>query len=160
MSPWRKYRIGIHSEPIRTIPISVSEPMRIIANQCEKRFASRLMKNGQKSIRLNSTNSETSIRMNSNQSETKISTQINPISDLSKPDFQSESIRNNSRLEWFGLKIWFRIDLIHSTCFFGLNRIRSDRFFTIFHQTRYKTFSGLVWNDSHWLGYRYRNESE
>ena len=44
--PWRKYRIGIHSEPIRTIPTSVSEPMRIIQNQSEKSFISRLMKNG------------------------------------------------------------------------------------------------------------------
>ena len=49
---------------------------------------------------------------------------------------------------------------IHLDCCLGLNRIRSDRFFTIFHQTRFKTFFGLVQNDSHWLGYRYRNESE
>ena len=45
--------------------------MRIIPNQSEKRIVSRLMKNGQKSIRLNPINSETSIRMNPNQSETK-----------------------------------------------------------------------------------------
>ena len=56
--PWRKYRIEIHSESIRTIP-----------NQSEKRFVSRLMKNGQKSIRLNPINSETSIRTNPNKSE-------------------------------------------------------------------------------------------
>ena len=48
-----KYRIGIHSESIRTIPISVSEPMRITLNQSEKRFVFRLMKNGKKSIRPN-----------------------------------------------------------------------------------------------------------
>ena len=41
-----------------------------------------------------------------------------------------------------------------------INRIRSDRFFTVFHQTSYKTFFGLVRDDSHWLGCRYRNESE
>ena len=50
------YRIGIHSEVIRIfrfIPISVSEPMRIIPNQSEKRFVTRLKKNGKKSIRPN-----------------------------------------------------------------------------------------------------------
>ena len=61
---WRKYQIEIHSELIRTIPISVSEPMRIIPNQSEKPFVSHLMKNGQKSIRPNLINSETSIRIN------------------------------------------------------------------------------------------------
>ena len=45
--------------------------MRIIPNQSEKRFVSRLIENGQKPIRLNPINSETSIRMNPNQSETK-----------------------------------------------------------------------------------------
>ena len=38
-------------------------------------------------------------------------------------------------------------------------RIRG-RFFTVFHQTSYKTFFGLVRNDSYWLEHRYRNESE
>ena len=38
LSPWRKYRIEIHSESIRTIPISVSEPMRTIPNQSGKTF--------------------------------------------------------------------------------------------------------------------------
>ena len=47
------YRIGVHSEPIRTIPISVSEPMRIIPKQSEKRFETRLIKNSKKSIRPN-----------------------------------------------------------------------------------------------------------
>ena len=70
--------IPSQSELFRFIPISVSEPMRIIPNQSEKRFVSRLMKNGQKSIRLNTINSETSIRMNPNQSETKFLIQINP----------------------------------------------------------------------------------
>ena len=45
-------------ELFRFIPIFVSERMRIIANQSEKRFVSRLMKNGQKSIRLNPNLSE------------------------------------------------------------------------------------------------------
>ena len=69
------------SELFRFIPISVSEPMRIIPNQSEKRFVSCLMKNSQKSIRLNPINSETLMRMNPNQSETKFSIRINPISD-------------------------------------------------------------------------------
>ena len=64
---------------------------------------SRLMKNGQKSIRLNPINSETSIRMNLNQFETKFTIQINPNSDWSKLNFQSESIRMHPRSEWLRL---------------------------------------------------------
>ena len=75
------------SELFRFIPIFVSEPMRIIPNQSEKRFVSRLMKNGQKWIRLNPINFERSIWMNPNQSETKFSIQINPKSDESKQNF-------------------------------------------------------------------------
>ena len=82
-SPCRGESIGLKFIPsqsglFRFIPISVSDPMRIIPNQSEKHFESRLMKNGQKSIRLNPINSETSIQMNPNQSETKFSIQINP----------------------------------------------------------------------------------
>ena len=86
--------IPSQSELFRFIPISVSEPVRIIPNQSEKRFVSRLMKNGQKPIRLNPINSETSIRMNPNQSETKFAIQIN---------FQPESIRIIPTLNSFGL---------------------------------------------------------
>ena len=52
------------SELFRFIPISVSEPMRIIPYLFEKPFVFCLMENGQKSIRLNPMNSETSIRTN------------------------------------------------------------------------------------------------
>ena len=48
------------SELFRAIPESVSEPFRVIRNQSEKRFLSRLMKNGLKSIRLNLNKSEPS----------------------------------------------------------------------------------------------------
>ena len=56
--------------------------MRIIPNQSEKRFVSRLMKNGKKQIRLNPINYEISIRMNPSQYE---------------PSFQSASIRGQIR---------------------------------------------------------------
>ena len=56
-------------ELFRFIPISVSEPMRIIPNQSEKCFISCLMKNGQISILLNLIKSENWSRMNPNQSE-------------------------------------------------------------------------------------------
>ena len=117
--PWRKCRIEIHSESIRTFPIHSDICIRANANhsepQFEKRFVSRLMKNGQKSIRLNPINYETSIRMNPNRSEwiwtslkpnfqsRKI--RINPISDWSIPDFQWESIRMNPRSERFILSL-------------------------------------------------------
>ena len=55
------------SELFRAIPEIVSEPFRVTPNQFEKRFISRLMKNGQKSIQLNLIQSEASIRMNPNQ---------------------------------------------------------------------------------------------
>ena len=58
-------------ELFRAISEFVYEPFRVIPNQSEKRFVSHLMKNGQKSIRLNLINSETSIWMNPNQSKTK-----------------------------------------------------------------------------------------
>ena len=54
--PWRKYRIGIHSKPIRTIPIHYDICIRANANHSEpirKRFVTRLMMNAKKSIRLN-----------------------------------------------------------------------------------------------------------
>ena len=49
--------ISSQLELFRFIPIYLSEPMRIIPNEYEKRFVSRFMKNGQKSIRLNPINS-------------------------------------------------------------------------------------------------------
>ena len=91
-----------------------------------------------------------------------------------KSSFQSESIRMNPRSEWFGLilignSVWFNPSSdwfglktwlrIHSDSCLGLNGIRSDRFFTVFHQTIYKIFFELVRDDSHWLRYRYQNES-
>ena len=63
--------------------------MRIIPNQSEKRFVSRLMKNGQKSILAIQINPETSIRMNPKPS----------FLSESKQNFQSESIRMNPRSE-------------------------------------------------------------
>ena len=116
-----------------------------------------------------------------NQSETKFSIRISPSSDWSEPNFQSELIRMNPRSEWFGLILiensvkinpssdWFRlirIVRIHSDCYLRLNRIKSDRFFTVFLQTSYKTFSdqfemicigsdtviGMNRNSSDWVG--------
>ena len=68
-------------------------------------------------------------------------------------------------MDWFWLEIWFgsirariiRIENLISDSFRLLprimhNRIMSDRFFSAFHQTRYKTFFGLVRDDSHWFG--------
>ena len=44
--------IPSESDLFRAIPESVSKPFRVIPNQFEKRFVSRLMKNDQKSILL------------------------------------------------------------------------------------------------------------
>ena len=93
--------------------------MRIIPNQSEKRFISRLMKNGQKSIRLNLIHSVTSIRVNPNQSETKFSFRINlnhsdleliridvsELIELSRIDFWPLFIKRDTKrfLDWFGM---------------------------------------------------------
>ena len=83
--------------------------MRIIPNQSEKHFVSRLMKNDQKPIRINPINSETSIRMNPNQSETKFSNQINP---------------NQSELGLTQTEFLIRINAIHPDL--GFIRIDSE----------------------------------
>ena len=201
--------IPSQSELFLFIPISVSEPMRIIPNQSEKLFVSCLMKNSQKSIRLNSIHSGNSMRMNPNQSETKFLIRIIPnnsdlgfiridsdwkfsldqsdlnwVNNPNEPEpirhqvfnpnqtdlglIQTElSIRINPNESEVGMiridldwKLGFGLVWTYSHWFLGINRIKSHWFLTVFHQTRYITFIGLVRNDSHWLGYRYRNESE
>ena len=112
--------------------------------------------------------------MNSNQSETKFS--IRSIRSRIDPNRifnqnQSKSFQPWIHSDWFWLKIRFglirariyldwKLDFglvrIHSDWCLGINR--SDWFLTIFYQTRYKTFFGLVRNDSNCLRYRYRNE--
>ena len=107
------------------------------------------------------------MRINTNQSETKFSVRINPASDCSKPNFQAELIRiipTWIHSNWFRLKIQFGSirAWIDSDFCLGLNRIRLVRFLTVFHQTRYKTFFGMIrigsdidigmnWNGSDWL---------
>ena len=90
---WRKYRIEIHSESIRTVPIR----------------------------------SDIYIRANAN-----------------------HWIHSN----WFWLKVRLRSirARIDSDWCLGINRIKLDWFLTVFHETRYKTFLGLVRNSSDWLG--------
>ena len=56
-SPWRKFRIGIHSEPIRTISKSVSE-----CESIRKEFSISFVDNR---LKINPIQSNTPIRMNS-----------------------------------------------------------------------------------------------
>ena len=91
--------IPSQSELIQFIPISVSDLMRIIPNQSEKRFVTHLMKNGKKSIRLNPIQSKPIIRMNLNQSET-ILARIDPNRILNQNLF--ESFRGRIVSDWFG----------------------------------------------------------
>ena len=122
----------------------------------------------EKGWRINPINSVTSLRMNP-----KLSFQSRSIRSRIDPNRifnqnQSESCRPWIHSDRFWLKIWIDLDWklafglvrIHSDWCLGIKRINSDWFLTVFHHTRYKTFFGLVWNDSLWLGYRYRNESE
>ena len=110
------------------------------------------------------------IRMNLKQSETNISTQINPISDLSKPNFQSESIRMNPRSEWFEL-IWIEILVSDWIGFIRIDvseliGLRQIDFWPLFIKRDTKRFSdwfgmirigsdtdiGMNRNSSAWLG--------
>ena len=114
--------------------------MRIIPNQYEKRYVTRLMKSDL--IRVSYPNESEPIRnqvFNPNHFElglihTEFSIRINP----NHSDLGFIRIRSDWK---FGLDQselgWIRI---HSDSCLGLNRIRSYRFFTIFHQTSYKTF--------------------
>ena len=108
------------SELFRFNPISVSEPMRIIPSQYDKPSVSRLMKNGQKSIRLNPTNSETSIRRNLNKSITKFSIQINPNQSDIELIWTEFSIRINPNESKVGM---IRID---SNWKFGLDQFEIE----------------------------------
>ena len=147
IKPCWNYRIGIHSESIRTIPIYSD----IIPNQSKKRFVSRLIKNGQKSIRLNLINSETSIRINPKPSFQSRSIRINPSSEWSKPNFQSESIRIIPTLKLFGLiwienlvSDWFgfiRNDVSELT---GLSRIYFLMFFIKRDTKRFSDWFGMI----------------
>ena len=90
-------------------------------------------------------------------SESKFSIRFNATSDSFGLVRINNSVWINQSSDWFGLKTWNQIG---SDSFESLPRIKSDRFLTVFNQTKYKTFFELVRNDSHWIGYRYRNESE
>ena len=97
--------IPSQSELFQFISISVSKPMRVISNQSEKRFVSRLTKNGHKSIRLNPINSETWIRTNPKPSfqSTSIGARIDRNRIFNQN--QSEWIKGRNDLDWFWL-IW------------------------------------------------------
>ena len=91
--------------------------------------------------------------MNRNQSDqselgliqTEFSIKINP----DHSDLEFILIENSVWIipswDWSGL-IW--IEKLVSDCCLGLIRIRSDRFFTVFHQTSYKTF---LWIGPEWF---------
>ena len=103
----------------------------------KRRFVSRSMKNGKKSIRLNPKHQSRStlarIYLNRNV--------------------------NQNQSEW--TQGWNDSDWKRGSNLFGLiPRIKSDWLLPIFHQTRHKTFFGLVRNDLLSLGYRFWNSSD
>ena len=134
------------------------------------------MKNGENRsdlIRFNSRQQSEPIGnqvLNPNQSElgliqTKILIKINPNhSDLGfiriDPDWKL--CLNQSELELFRIdldwKLGFGMNWIHSDCCLGLIRIRSDRFFTVFHQLQNVFRIGSEWfalaqiQISEWIG--------
>ena len=156
--PWRKYRIEIHSESIRTVHIHSNICIRTNLKNILYLVWWKTVKNQSDLIRLIPRHQSVWIWTNP------------------KPSFQFRSIRinpNHSDLgfiriysEWkFGLDqsklglVLFDVDWKLTSDWFGfipdwclrINRIKSDWFLTVFHQTRYKCFSD-------WFGYKYRNE--
>ena len=116
--PWRKYRIGIHSEAIRTNRAHANHPEPV-----QKRFVTCLMKNGKKSIRLNPRKQSEWIRTNSEQSFQSRSIGIIPTSDSFGLILIENSVWINPSSTWFGL-IW--IENLVSYSFGLLTRINSD----------------------------------
>ena len=135
--PWRKYRIGIHFEQIRTIPIHSD----IIPNKSEKRFVSRLMKNGKNRFDLT--------RFNARQLSEWIRNQVfNPNQselEFIRIDSDWKFILNQSDLGWI------RIGLGSS----GLNRIDFLPFFIKRDTKRFSNWFGMIRIGSEWIPIRY-----
>ena len=138
--------------------------MRIIPNQSKKRFVSCLMKNGQKSIRLNPINSVTSIRMNSNHFELGF---IQIDSDWKFGLDQSQLGLIRIDLDW---KLGFGLVRIHVLELIGLDRIDFWPFFIKRDTKRFSDWFGIIRigsdtdvgmnrNSSDWLGMN-RNSSD
>ena len=154
--PWRKCECEKfwQSELFRYLYPSQCESFRTNPNNVLYLVLWKTVKNQSDLIQLIPRHQSEWIRTNPKPSFQSRSIRINPSSDWSEPNFQSESMID------LDLKLGFALVRIHSDWCLGINRIKSDWFFTVFHQTRHKTLFGLVRNYSHWLGYRYRNESE
>ena len=107
--PWRKFRIGIHSKPIRTIPNHSDICIRSNPNQSAKRFESRLLKNVWKLIRLNPIQSER-IRIKPN--TYSIGLKVNPIYIFQfRLKFQSEWIKVRIDSDWiFRVRIELKVN--------------------------------------------------
>ena len=137
--------------------------MRIIPNQSEKCFLSRLIKNGQKSIWLILRHRSEWIRANPKPRFQSRSIRINPSSDWSKPNYQSELIRMNPRSKWFGLILiensapdWFGFIRIDVSELIGIILIDFWPFFIRRDTKRFQIGSkwfALAWIQiSEWIG--------
>ena len=125
--PWWKYRVEIHSKPIRTIPIYSDICIRTNANHSEPIRKTFCISFNAKRSKTDPTKSELIRGYNPNESEqteTKFSIRIN--SNKSKV----EMIRID-----FDWKFGFGLIEIYSDWCLGINRIYSDWFVTVFHQT-------------------------
>ena len=156
--PGESIEIEIHFESIRTIPVHSDICIRANANHSEP--IRKTAKNQSELIWLIPRHQSEWTRTNPKSSFQSRSIRINP----NHPTLDSfrliligNSVWIDPSSDWCVLKTWFWIG---SDSCFGINWIKSDWFLTVFHQTSYKTVFGLVRNDSHWLGYRYQNESE
>ena len=132
--PWRKFRIVIHSEPIRTIlnhsdiciraNVSQSEPIR-------KMFGILFV---EKRLKINPTQFDSIWDFYPNESEVNLQSKwirINPEMDWSEPNIQSEWVRINPYTDSFGLKINLCLDWLRFIRIENLLRISSDIVFWV-----------------------------
>ena len=128
------YRVSIW---FRAIPESVSEPFRVIPNQSEKPFLSRLMENGQKSIRLNPIRSNWCLR-------------------LSQIDFLSLFIKRDTTrfAEWLGIALirseWISIRYFRQGSLFHKRYRGNDVYLSIWIFNTLSISSKVI-NDTCWL---------
>ena len=137
---WRKFRIGIHSESIRTIPNHIDICIRANANQFEPIHKTFWISFVEKCLKIILTQSETSIRMNPNELEVNFQSEwirikpetdwfsitTNQCSDRFELNIRFRSSRVRIDSDSFGLRVYLGFVRIHSDRRQGLNRIELD----------------------------------
>ena len=101
-----KYRIGIHSEPIRTISIHSDICMQANANHFEPIWKTFCISFDENRLKIDPTLSDL---IRGNYPNESVPIRINPTSESFWLILIENSVWINPSPDWFGLKTWFRI---------------------------------------------------